>query len=72
MGEIVASDYIHAATYLRAGNSTFSNSYRLQINNGNSLLGGKLYVGGTAPANEQFYVSGPGSVVSAPVLPMAM
>jgi hypothetical protein len=60
IGEIVASDYIHAATYLRAGSSTFSNSYRLQINNGNSLLGGKLYVGGTAPANEQFYVSGPG------------
>jgi hypothetical protein len=60
IGEVVASDYIHAASYLRAGNSAFSNSYRLQINNGNSLLGGKLFVGGTAPANEQLYVSGPG------------
>jgi hypothetical protein len=60
IGDIVASDYIHAANYLRAGTSTFSNSYRLQINNGNSLLGGKLFVGGTAPGTEQFYVTGPG------------
>ncbi len=60
-GEIVATDYIHAGNYLRAGSLPFSNTYRLQINSGNSFLGGKLFVGNTAPGSEQFYVSGPGA-----------
>jgi hypothetical protein len=64
-GEIVANDYIHAGSYLRAGSTPFSNSYRLQINNGNSLLNGRLSVGGTAATNDKLYVNGTGSDAAA-------
>jgi hypothetical protein len=59
-GEIVATDYIQAGNYLRAGSGPFSNSYRFQVNNGNSLLNGKLYVGGTTGTTAQLFVSGSG------------
>lgn len=59
-GEIVAFDYILAGSSLRAGNLPFSNSYKLQVNGGNSFLGGKLFVGGTTIGSEQLYVTGAG------------
>lgn len=59
-GEIVATDYVLAGSSLRAGSLPFSNSYKLQVNGGNSLLGGKLYVGGTTASSEQLYVTGTG------------
>ena len=64
-GEIASTDYIWAGSSLRAGTSPFSPSYRLQVNGGNSYLGGRLFVGGGSITNEQFYVAGPGGGVNA-------
>jgi hypothetical protein len=39
-GEMVATDYILAGSSLRAGSLPFSNSYKLQVNGGNSYFNG--------------------------------